>query len=508
MEEQGVPRRNIVIAAALAVAVYAVWYTFLLPKPAPRALEEHPTETVLATSAKSAFRPMPQLAPVEQPQAADFKLSSVEGTVLVHEGGAIKTLRPIVEASDRNGRLIIEDGRFFGTTSDLQGGDPWTLLPAQGDHLVVERASPNGTLRKEMIFSAQKPGFGILRFSFESKQPRTLVNLNVDLDAHLPYTKDKPAVAFTGYKGSKSLIVRFLNKKQTQVDETIEEKYPLAGLGLSSRYHLALVHGFDALPNVKIGERAGKDAPWSFSIRLLPGESVEIPFYLGLKRDQSLRDLGVENMLYGGLLGPLKKLVKWTLGAFYKVTGNYGFAIILLTLAFQVVLLPFTLKNLKFSQKMKELSPKIKVLQEKYKNDPQKMNAEMMQLYKSYGTNPLGGCLTMLLQMPIFFALYGALNDSYELYDAPFILWIKNLAAQDPTYILPVLMGGAMFLQTMKSQGTIADPSQKMMMYVMPVMFTFMFFKFPSGLVLYWLTSNVVSLGLTTILPKYMDKIT
>ena len=140
---------------------------------------------------------------------------------------------------------------------------------------------------------------------------------------------------------------------------------------------------------------------------------------------------------------------------------------------------------------MQDLQPRITEIRQKYKNDPQKMNSEMMKLYKERGVNPVGGCLPMLLQLPIFFALFAVFRNTIELRQAEFVLWLKDLSQPDPYYVLPILMGITMFIQ---QKMTVKDPKQATMVYVMPVVMTFLFVRFASGLVLYWTMFNVLTL--------------
>ncbi len=191
----------------------------------------------------------------------------------------------------------------------------------------------------------------------------------------------------------------------------------------------------------------------------------------------------------------------------YRFTGNYGLAIILVTLLQKVLFHPLTIKSLRSMQAMQALQPKIAAVQERYKNNPQRKQQEMMDLYKKHGVNPMGGCLPMLLQIPIFIALYNALSNSVEMWRARF-LWIKDLSQPDalftidvwglkdyPFNLLSLLMGVTMFVQQ-KQAPVAGDPRQaKLMLYLMPTMFTFMFWTFPSGLVLYWLVNNILQIG-------------
>jgi YidC/Oxa1 family membrane protein insertase len=187
---------------------------------------------------------------------------------------------------------------------------------------------------------------------------------------------------------------------------------------------------------------------------------------------------------------PILKVLNFT----NTFTGNYGLDIIILAIILKVVFTPLTLKSQEQMKEMQKLQPEVKRLQQKYKDDKQAVNREIMELYKRRKVNPLGGCLPLLLQMPVFFALYQALPNAIELRQAPFILWIRDLADKDPTYITPLLMGATMFIQQ-KMTTVSADPTQMKMMSFMPVFFTFIFLSFPSGLVLYWLITNVLAIG-------------
>jgi YidC/Oxa1 family membrane protein insertase len=178
----------------------------------------------------------------------------------------------------------------------------------------------------------------------------------------------------------------------------------------------------------------------------------------------------------------------------HTVTHNYGLDIIILAIFLKVILTPLTYKSQEQMKEMQKLQPEVKRLQQKYKDDKQALNREVMELYKRRKVNPVGGCLPMVLQMPIFFALYQAFLGAIELRHAPFILWIRDLSVKDPTYITPLLMGVTMLIQQ-KMTPTPADPQMKMMTAFMPIVFTFIFLNFPSGLVLYWLVTNVLSIG-------------
>ena len=173
---------------------------------------------------------------------------------------------------------------------------------------------------------------------------------------------------------------------------------------------------------------------------------------------------------------------------------NYGVAIILLTVLVKLVFYPLSLKSMRSMKAMQSLQPQLNALRSKYKSDPQRFQREQLEMFRREGVNPMGGCLPMVVQIPIFYALYLTLQYSVELQGAPFMLWITDLSKKDPWYVLPILMGISMFVQQ-KMTPTVGDPRQAQIMLIMPVVFTFMFLEFPTGLVLYWLVNNVLSIG-------------
>jgi YidC/Oxa1 family membrane protein insertase len=189
-----------------------------------------------------------------------------------------------------------------------------------------------------------------------------------------------------------------------------------------------------------------------------------------------------------------------------NVVANYGWAIVLMTLLIRILILPLTHHSTKSMRKMQELNPKIQSIRERYRTklkDKQgrpnlemqrKMNEEVMGLYKAHGVNPAGGCLPILLQMPILFAFYGLLSTAAELRGAPWMLWIRDLSVHDPYYVLPIIMGATQFLQV-RMAPQAGDPMQRRIFQLMPIFMTFLFLGFPSGLVLYWLTSNVLTIA-------------
>jgi YidC/Oxa1 family membrane protein insertase len=249
-----------------------------------------------------------------------------------------------------------------------------------------------------------------------------------------------------------------------------------------------------------------KDIP---VLRLQPDkENISAKLYFGPKQSEILKNLNVkaEKIIDFGWFDIIAKPLIIGMNYSNKVTHNYGIDIILLTILIKIIFYPLSLKSFQSMNKMKKLQPQIQKLREKFKDDKQKLNQEMMDIYKRQGVNPMGGCLPMVIQIPVFFALYKALSSAIELRHAPFMLWINDLSAPEDLYsftvlgyslpirILPLIMGITQVIQQ-KMTPTTADPMQEKIMLFMPIIFTFLFWGFPAGLVLYWLVNNVISIG-------------
>ncbi|MFH2011494.1 MAG: membrane protein insertase YidC [Pseudomonadota bacterium] len=226
--------------------------------------------------------------------------------------------------------------------------------------------------------------------------------------------------------------------------------------------------------------------------------------YLGPKDIDILKSVGadLQKALDFGWFDIIAKPLLIFLKYINKYTNNFGLAIIILTIVIKILFFPLTHKSYKSMKDMQKIQPLMLKLKKKYKDDKERLNKEIMLLYRSHKVNPLGGCLPMILQIPVFFALYKALLGSIELRHAPFIFWINDLSAKDPYYITPIIMGASMFIQQ-KMTPTVGDPTQAKMMLMMPIIFTVMFLNFPSGLVIYWLVNNVLSIGQQFYINKY-----
>ena len=234
------------------------------------------------------------------------------------------------------------------------------------------------------------------------------------------------------------------------------------------------------------------------SISIPPQGKVNATYqiYLGPKDEDRLKSLGVgaEKLTDFGFFTIVAKPLLWFIRVTHKVTGNYGIDIIIISILIKIIFLPLTQISMKSMKEMQKVQPEMSRLKEQYKNDKARLQQEIMLLYKRRKINPMSGCLPMLIQIPVFIALYNALQNGIEMRHAPFFLWIVDLSAKDPIYITPIIMGATMFIQQ-KMTPSAADPAQAKMFLLMPVMFTFLFLNFPSGLVLYWLVNNVLSIA-------------
>ena len=234
---------------------------------------------------------------------------------------------------------------------------------------------------------------------------------------------------------------------------------------------------------------------------------VKASLYAGPQEQRRLQAAapGLDLVVDYGWLAIIAWPLFWLLEKFYALSGNWGVAIILLTVTIKILFFPLSAASYKSMAKMKLITPRLTKLREMYAHDRQKMNQAMMELYKTEKINPLGGCFPILVQIPVFIALYWVLLAAIELRHAPFMLWIKDLSALDPYYVLPILMTATMVLQT-RMNPTPPDPVQARVMQIMPFVFSIFFFFFPAGLVLYWLVNNILSITQQWQIQRMFDR--
>ena len=296
---------------------------------------------------------------------------------------------------------------------------------------------------------------------------------------------DKIASFFTGSQAISESVEIF---KDGDVDKN--ERISGANIAASSdRYYTTLFYG-ESL-NVTV-----TDADKISQVFISSDGDLSLAGYIGAKDHATLSSINpalthiIEYGWFTFIARPMFKFLNWLHG----YIGNWGWSIVVLTLIIRLILFPLSYKGMLSMNKLKDLAPKMKELQEKYKDDKQKLQMHMMDLYKKNGANPMGGCLPILLQIPVFFAIYRVLLNAIELKGAEWALWIHDLSLKDPYYILPITMGILMFLQQKITPTTFTDPMQEKMMKFLPLIFTVFFVMFPAGLTLYWTVNNFCSI--------------
>ena len=290
----------------------------------------------------------------------------------------------------------------------------------------------------------------------------------------------------------------YINKGSVTPDiiQTTQYKGDISFAGFNSKYFmLAAISPGNTLSVKKTDRIISFIIPKKVLISPRKTVDISLNIYGGPKKLSLLTPLGhnLNSTLDFGFFGFFSIILLHILEFFYGFVHNYGLAIILLVLAIRIVFYPLTYTGFKSMKQMQKLTPKINELRERYKDNKTELNKKIMELYKESKVNPFGGCLPMLLQIPVFYGLYMTLLMSIQLRNAPFILWIHNLSVQDPYYILPVLMGLTMLI-SQKMNPVIGDPTQAKIMLILPIVFTFVFIHFPAGLLLYWTVNNILTI--------------
>ncbi len=464
------------------------------------------------------------IAALEAPKLSEFKndiydaeLSSVGGTIqrLAFKGEKRKSGVSHVdfyqgEASSPG----IFGVRLAGEPGDLARSQ-FQLEPQQEKRELFQYAYEKAgdyKITKKYFFGDKEPIIGLdVALQNLSSNPRTF-SLILDY-AMLAKGDSKETISF------ESVVMSGQKIKETQLQKLKKKNAQTLGeiswAGLVKKYFAILI---------KPESKAMRQESWAKGSEMYGSlylEPVTVPagassnqqffIYAGPQRYEVLESFnsGFEDVLSKGFFGAFKIWLLKSLKFFEHYTHNFGWAILLLTLILKLLFAPLTHMSFDSMRRMQAIQPKVKSLQERYKKDPQKMNQEMMELYKKHRVNPLGGCLPMLLQIPIFIAFYQMLNDAIELKGAPFIFWVKDLAEADRLFtlpfslpfigdavnLLPLLMVGSMVAQQKMTPQMGSTPEQaKMMNIMMPVVFGLLFYNMPSGLVLYWFLNNVLTI--------------
>ncbi len=540
--------RRAILAAVLCLVVLVVYQEalqYFYPAPPPGAdvpvVSRSPELPSVAARSQDSATPPEEVAPVDGGEEVTVdtdlfqaRISTAGGRItslqLKKYRQAIGTDSPPLEmievspgaARPLGVRLFSEDGRKLeDDTQVVYAADSPTLDVRDGASaaLTLHGVLPSGTeIEKVLTFSGNAYPIEV-DIRVRGSQPWARIGVSWRHHIQAPIHGDPEA----NYRGTavltdKTVVHELATTIATAAPHTYEP--PLRWVGYADHYFLAAL-----VPSDPAQSRATV-SPESGGVQLLivsplkkaTDASAHFTLYVGPKDvellEQSAHELSraVDFGWFSFLAAPLLRLLK----LFHSLTGNYGVDIILLTILVKVLFIPLTNRSMKSMRDMQRLQPQMVKLREKFKDDREQLNKEMIELYRRHRVNPLGGCLPMLLQFPVFIGLYQALSQAIELRHAKFAFWVHDLSAHEcypwpggtatgcndfspfgiPIPILVLLMGGSMILQQYLSPSTGMDPTQqRMMLILMPVMFTVMFINFPSGLVVYWLVNNVLTIG-------------
>ncbi|MBN2108390.1 MAG: membrane protein insertase YidC [Deltaproteobacteria bacterium] len=404
---------------------------------------------------------------------------------------------------------------FIDAGSTVLGTAPWQ---ADKESLRLRNSGQQGAitfsqddqqglkLSKQFAFTDRDYNFGLtltLRNDGSTARMGTPV---IEWKAHVP--AQQAGGFFSGNTADVAQFTYFLKDKVVKQDiEKVKEETPIEGdilwTAIEEKYFISALLMQDQKPaQVRISKTADGAVTYQVffpAITIQPGQEAQYPLqlYMGPKDMDILARQGshLEKTLDFGWFDIIAKPLLMCVKFFYGFLGNYGLAIILLTIIIKILFWPLTHKSFESMKGMQKIQPELTALKEKYKDNKEEFARQQLSLYKKYNVNPLSGCLPILIQIPVFIALYNALMYSIELRHASFVsFWINDLSAKDPTYIAPIVMGLSQFLQQKMTPSASMDPMQAKMMLFMPLVFTFMFLSFPSGLVIYWLVNNVISI--------------
>jgi YidC/Oxa1 family membrane protein insertase len=469
-----------------------------LAQPADSGLPEEPEAFPAPAPAEETASP-----PARAPAAADETVISVETDLysarLSSIGGTVKSW-DLKKFRDEEGApiVLLKEGGIYRALG-LGWKDDFSLSEASfdvsGRDLRLDSNRTTGTV----VFTYRGPNYSVRRtytfhnegYNFDLKDEVSgLENYQVTLGADFGINEKESLYTHVG-----PAILKETDRieiKPKKLKETRLYMGNIKWIALEDKYFFSCIVPVSAMQEAKAWKYQD-----SAAIALMGRQGTnEVVVYAGPKEYYRLKALGMglEHVVDFGFFSPISRPLFWVLKQFHSMVGNYGWAIVLLTLVVRIPFIPIVNKGQKSMKRLQELQPRMKEIREKYKKDSKRMQEEMMGLYKKHKVNPMGGCLPIMLQIPVFFALYKVLLVSIELRGSPFIFWITDLSQKDPFYVLPLVMGATMFLQQ-KMTPAAGDPRQQKMMMFMPVIFTFLFLNFASGLVLYWLINNLLSIA-------------
>lgn len=499
--------KKTIIAVVLSVAIIILWQVFFVkpppPGPAPTARQAP------AVNAPAAERPAPraeaavEMEPFEAPRAE--KIIRVDTPLYEAEfssrGGTVRrwALKNYKDADGHGVELLRKGGPYEALAIGWQ--DDFSVssmnFSVTAEDLEISEQRTTGSL----VFTYSTDDYSIRRtYTFHhdtytvdikdevSGVPEYQLTLGGDFGIYKKqerYTHVGPALLM-------GPDLEEVKAKHLKEGPKVFPGQAVKWIALEDKYFCAAIVPGEPMAEAKAWMLRASPA---ISLKGAPG-THELTLYAGPKSQDHLSEAGesLGHIVNFGFFSILARPIFWLLKKLYSVVGNYGWSIIILTLILRIPFIPLVNKGQRSMKRLQQVQPLMQQIREQHKNDPKRMQAEMMGLYKKHKVNPVGGCLPMLIQIPFFFALYKVLLISIELRAAPWALWIQDLSAKDPYYVLPIVMGVSMLLQQ-KMTPSAGDPKQQKLMMFMPVIFTFLFLNFPAGLVLYWLVNNLLSIA-------------
>jgi len=504
---------RMILALVLSFLFFIAYEYFLMPQKVPNAVNDL-NNTHITAKQGSAAAPISlstdNTAPVSQSTQAPVSSASKQDIIAVVES---EKFRAEIDALGRISKYEVLIERF----KDQDGAYP-NIISDKSTLKPLEIRLSDAALNKEAFDVPYKTDAASLSVE-NGNEVLTLTQnlssttitkkitfhkdgsyiLNVNLSKDLPYfispgfRPDAEADMYT-FKGV--LIRKAEESIETIADGDANGNEVFHGatiLAANDKYYTTSFYDFDNALNAFISKDESED-PLPF---VKGNANFTTNGYIGAKEYDALKaiDPRLTQIIEYGFFTFIAKPVFIFLKYIHSLVGNWGWAIVIVTILLKLILFPLTFKGMVSMNKMKALSPKVKEIQKQHKGDPQKMNAKMMELYKKHGANPMGGCLPMLMQIPIFFSIYRVLQNTIELKHAPWLGWIQDLSVMDPYYILPIIMGASMFWQQRITPTNFTDPMQEKIMKFLPLIFTFFFITFPAGLTLYWVVNNLFTVA-------------
>ncbi|MBR8466052.1 membrane protein insertase YidC [Campylobacter sp. faydin G-140] len=506
-------QKRVLLATLLSIIFFIVYDYFLIPKNA--LIEQNQTTQIQQPIAQNNAAPVANasLTPVTTSNAREQIIATIKA----------KKYEILIDNLGRISKFYLNEAKYKtedGSRIELTNSSPLPLEMRFSDTIINEQAF-NTSYTADVSEIEVKDGES-KTINLTQKLQNLTVNkkltfypdgnydIDVVLDRQTQYFISpglRPNVVVDNYTIHGALLRHTDESLTILEDDDLEgsEKFDNITIAADSdRYYTTLFYSFDKPMSVVMSTDAKNNAV----VFVSENGKFKASGYIGAKEHRVLDsiDKRLNDVIEYGWFTFIAKPMFAFLNFLHSYIGNWGWAIVMLTLVIRLVLFPLTYKGMLSMNKLKDLAPKVKELQAKYKGDPQKLNASMMELYKKNGANPMGGCLPILLQIPVFFAIYRVLLNAIELKGAEWILWIHDLSIMDPYFILPILMGVTMFLQQRLTPTTFTDPMQEKIMKYLPLIFTFFFVTFPAGLTLYWFVNNVCSVIQQIFVNKLFEK--